>query len=77
MSRFKSWAEAREAVVATACPECWTTISPRYTLWHRFTEHGVALPEGVTPEMAKPQHHELYVDGELVSIGSVGDGYGD
>jgi hypothetical protein len=75
-TRIKSWSEAREAAVSSACPECWTLQHDRFIAWHMLTEHGVALPADMTIDQAKPKSTILYQD-ELVVIGEVGDTYGD
>jgi DNA repair photolyase len=76
--REMSWIEARDAVVATmVCPYCFTTQSPKFMDWHKYTEHECPIPAGKSLADIAPKEHALYQDGELIVIGSVSDAYGD
>lgn len=59
------------------CEFCFVSVPNGVYTYHLVTEHNQPKPEGyVEPSWGK-QDKSVYTDGEIVSIGEVGDSYGD
>jgi hypothetical protein len=55
------------------CPECFIVQVESVLVWHRITEHDLPRPVGFVDPVSTGH---LYVE-EIVSIGAVGDSYGN